>query len=924
MDRTTTTPTRWRRRAGSVAALAAILLAPGVAKAQLRGRWLGQDGKDFVGPNSAEAPSGVQDIHIQIGGLPKGGKVEHVSVRGLGGDEWQYNGPNGPWRAHLERKEGSPTADLYLEPTRPETGRGFTINVRMDDGSSAECIVEGGRADPNLRTASARLKARWVGQDGRDLAGPDASVGPDGVQDVAIALEGLTPNVEVADASLRFADGARWRAGVNPDALPNAEVVRSTEDRTRAELLFSPDKDRKGQALRVAVRYANGQTDAVEIKAGPADPGRRVATPRLPAVVTGKVAARWLGQGDDPVTGPGSVHVALSGLPDAEVVAAALTDEVGGAWVFKARDDVPFEAASYPMGLSFQPGPMPGSAVLGFAPIRDESKSRLTLRLRLADGRDAVADIPGGAADPGLRGGPGPDGSSVDAKPGDDLHGLVARFGTVRLAAGTYALDRPLVLERPVTLVGEPGAVLRFRQPGGSPPWTAAIKVHAGRTTLEGFAVRFDGPVRWAENISYGPAVIGTTDNLDTGAHPPKAGLVFRKLDLESPPASGGDWEEAARLFRLVTAENGEVVGNRLRGGMVEFAGGPWRIRDNAYRGTPEKTFSHAVFAGHGTHDLALTDNAAKAEGPSGKTWRFLVLTNRGADDLVADNRVEDVGPRDDDAIPQMNAPEIILTEAYRLRFEGRPLAASADRRVLAIPDPQGDPAEPGDALAMLDGPHAGEFVRVAQRIDRRTYLLATPLPTGVSAVSIASGFVGERFEGNRIDARGGSVAAGFVLVGNHFGTRIARNHVLGCGEAFRLTAAPTEGPGVWGWSHAPFLGVSIEGNTVEDSLRGMTIAVEHGPPVKSSRGRVYLSAGLKGNTVRWTPEFLRARGAEKPPAITIGDERTENEAELVVRSEDDAADGLSRGSMVVHAATLNGKPVRGRAIPLPAREAGR
>jgi hypothetical protein len=212
---------------------------------------------------------------------------------------------------------------------------------------------------------------------------------------------------------------------------------------------------------------------------------------------------------------------------------------------------------------------------------------------------------------------------------------------------------------------------------------------------------------------------------------------------------------------------------------------------------------------------------------------------------------------------------------------------------------------------------------RVSQRISRTTYLLDDPLPPGDFAVSIAPGFVGERFESNRIDARGGSVAAGFVLVGNHFGTNIVDNHVLGCGEAFRLTAAPTESPGPWGWSHAPFLGVTIERNTIEDSLRGLTLSVELGPPVKSSRGRVYLSATSRGNLVRWTPPFLQARGKDgPPPAFTLGDPRAVEPASLILRTESDAIAGAPRGSMAVHAATVNGHPVRDRQFVLPARTA--
>ena len=70
---------------------------------------------------------------------------------------------------------------------------------------------------------------------------------------------------------------------------------------------------------------------------------------------------------------------------------------------------------------------------------------------------------------------------------------LASRFGTIRLVKSEYLLKQPLVLSRPVSVVGEPGSVLRFSQGPTDAPWTAAIKIHSGGTTLRGFAVRFAG-----------------------------------------------------------------------------------------------------------------------------------------------------------------------------------------------------------------------------------------------------------------------------------------------------------------------------------------------------------------------------------------------------------------------------------------------
>src|SRR5947209_6277858 len=130
----------------------ALATAPGTS-----GVWLGQDGQDHVGPSSEVKPSDVQDIHIALEGLHPGRAVAHVIVTGEGADEWQYQGKWGPWAAKLVRKPGSPQGDLFLEPTRLETGRPFRVKIRYEDGNTSDFVVRGGRATPYLRMPGAAL-----------------------------------------------------------------------------------------------------------------------------------------------------------------------------------------------------------------------------------------------------------------------------------------------------------------------------------------------------------------------------------------------------------------------------------------------------------------------------------------------------------------------------------------------------------------------------------------------------------------------------------------------------------------------------------------------------------------------------------------------------------------------------------------------
>ena len=174
-------------------------------------------------------------------------------------------------------------------------------------------------------------------------------------------------------------------------------------------------------------------------------------------------------------------------------------------------------------------------------------------------------------------------------------------------------MARPLVLNQPVTVTSEGGATLLFEQAATEPSWSSAIKIHFGNTTLDGFAVRFAGPVRWSNDISWGPAVIGMTDSLEPGYNDPKFNVVFTRLDLEIPPvADQRGWVEAVRLMRLIGARSGVIAGNTLRGGPIEFFQGPWRIVDNEFRGTVPGTVSHGVFAAHGPHDLLVRGNRAR------------------------------------------------------------------------------------------------------------------------------------------------------------------------------------------------------------------------------------------------------------------------------------------------------------------------
>ena len=287
---------------------------------------------------------------------------------------------------------------------------------------------------------------------------------------------------------------------------------------------------------------------------------------------------------------------------------------------------------------------------------------------------------------------------------------------------------------------------------------------------------------------------------------------------------------------------------------------------------------------------------------------------------------MEGIGARDDDTNPWMNEPEIILTESYSLKYEGHLLARSADGKVVRIGQPQWDILRSGDLISILSGPGAGSWRRVSQVLDATTVLLDEPIPDGTEVVSISVGFVNEVFEGNTINLRGGRRSDSFVLAGNHFGTRVANNHLLGGGLAFRMIAMPTEHPIIWGWSHAPFLGGVIEGNILEDCEQGGIVGVDHSRYIKTNQGRTYMSVALRNNVVRWTEPFLASMarsGAKRPvPGLTFGYTPSLDPGEAMVTAEGNTLDGppgyRDAPALIVHAANFNSHRVVNRRFRLP------
>ena len=753
---------------------------------------------------------------------------------------------------------------FWLTPAVTSPG---TVGAGEIDGEGTLQVAQAERGSPSRRPSAQTRRpsgfaARWIGQDGQDWTGLGPSVGPDGLQDVHIALSKLEPGVAVKAVRIEGAGKIRWEFGKNPRLLSNAELIRDAKGPAGGELYFQPDHDLKGERLKVMLAYDNDKFETATVVAGACDAGLRVPVAPLPQLNESALAATWLGQDGTSPGSAGDVHLAVTGWPKASaIVAGVLTDAVRYTWIYRTDGQATIPDDPEALPLLIKP-PADGTSVdVFFSPRRDESKETMTLRLIAADGQNFVVRFPGRSSDLSLLAArPGP--SRVEAKPGDDLQAFVEKYGTVVLTPGTFRLARPLVLNRPVTITAEGGATLLFDQGATEPAWSSAIKIHCGNTTLNGFAVRFAGPVRWNNEISWGPAVIGMTDNLEPHYNDPKLNLTFTHLDLEIPPVkTTSGWVDAVRLMRLIGAKNGVIAGNLLCGGPIEFFDGPWRIVDNDSRGTVAGSFSHEVFGAHASHDLLVRGNRARELRKGGKTWRFLVLVGTGYGDVIERNLIDGIGSIEGDTIPWSNEPEIILTESYKIKYEGTMMDLSSDGRLIRTGRPF-TAGRTGDVVALLAGA-GGRRVAADRPGDRFFQLSGRPADSGRHEGCVDIGRVCRRSLPGQSDRHPWRTEVVRPRLGGQPLRDAGRQEPCAGGESvFKLTACPTEAPMMWGWTHAPYLGGVIEGNILEDCERGGVLGVEHDPRyVKSNAGRTYMTVRVAHNVVRWIRTLFEACG---------------------------------------------------------------
>lgn len=890
--------------------------------------WIGQVGSDFVGPWSELKPSLIQDIKIRLDGLPASRAVTKAIVQGFGADRWEYGGPEGSWLVRFDRTAGATSADLYFEPARQENGREFSVGLTYDDGRFEEVYFPGGFADPNLRMPGQGVSAAWLGAAASvDLTRPSAAVGPDGITDLQIRVDKLDAArtleaIDLVDASGEWV--ASW--GNNPSRVGTLEFSPEAT-RTAGVLTFSrPGRDMVGP-LTVQIRYRDGSQDSTSVALGQT----ATAPVNLPPTLTFRTSvasARWLGQVvTDPVR-PGWVRIEVADLPTASVSAWQINDSHGQTWLWTlSGQGSPWAAVpeTKPMAAVRDAS---GKWTLEFDARWDQTGKTLSVMAAADSGSFYRVEVAGSSVDTTRRTA-APATTEILAAPGANLQSLVDNYGTVWLGDGVYRLTEPLVLKRPVKIVGSPAAVLQFAQPAGSAGWSTVIRLAAGNTVLSGFRVRFDGLVKWLPNVRYGPAIIGSPDNYDNllGRTGPMTGIVIENLDIAAPAANFAN-EETPRTIRLIDDVSGRISGNAIFGGLVELTGGPWQVTSNKIEGTPAGSFSYDAFAFHDVKGLELTGNVARRGVSSGPIMRFAVINGDSRDIVMTRNVVEGMGARfgDDPWIQELNAHEVILTEAYHVSFEGSLLGVDGSRRIARVPRTLGRDYRPGDTLAVLTGSDAGAYRTVTAVIDGTTLLLDAALPQWVgpgTVVSVNRGISNLTIRDNEIDQTARPQSRALVLVGNLYGTTVTGNRVTGGFRGFQVTAYPSETPRDWGWTRNVVFGSELTGNEFADVLWFNQIGVSHSASARANFGHVYLTGSVTGNVFRWSERFLIESIWQEPgqvdrvlPGLELGEGGTWDDNEFRVsfgRNFIDLPAGwANRPAVWIRSGTVNGRAANG------------
>ena len=302
---------------------------------------------DTVSFTTGLVSDGIADYCITVTGLDLTKQIQYWVVGQEGGGIYSTGGtlpssvPQG-FAADLQYVGWD--VNLYFEPGVANTvNTAYDVRIGYTDGTSD--VLYGVKPDQNhlfnpaLRMPGAAVQVSWNGQqEGVDLTGPDAGVGPDGIVDDEVVLSNLSDfPINYVTITGPAGSGLAWESNLNPDGYAHAEMFRP-QNSTTANVYFDPyviksDGTRvdllNSQSLTVTVHYNIFNIDEqdtfsnLSLTGATTDPNRAVPPAPPPptlASVSG-VRVTWLGQDGQNLTGSeGDVHIALTGLPSGKTM----------------------------------------------------------------------------------------------------------------------------------------------------------------------------------------------------------------------------------------------------------------------------------------------------------------------------------------------------------------------------------------------------------------------------------------------------------------------------------------------------------------------------------------------------------------------------------------------------------------------------
>src|SRR5271157_655937 len=498
---------------------------------------------DYTDWTATAASDGIQDAHIALSSLPTNMTISYIDVNRIGGGDWWYNDPgqNGYAASLQNYGPSSTTGDLFFQPNYliapggaggADHGWQYVVYVYYVGKTTPDTIyMTDTYTYSRLLMPSEKFQVTWKGQDTPivDDVGPDAGVGPDGIQDDHLALSSLAhfPGssssypVNYVSVTGPAGTGLNYESNLNLDNYANAALVNLNG--TSADLYINPYVKTgptttadlvQGQNLTVTVHYSIEGFDIPDqqtLTVGATNPSLAVPPPPNVSVnMSPAWTATWGGQ--DPASSGGQAYVSLANLPGM-ILGAELSDQVSQVWSWGTLGG---------NSLSVSQGQNSPLATLSFSPVGNEAwhgvDATMTLRLDFGGGNVSGTQFPAGATDPGLTVPNIPSDPAVPAYPIDGptlLQAIKNGASTVYLnPADTYDLNQQLVLNNPITITSVSSAqpTLTFTQPqsGSLVLWDFLIQINASHVTLNGLKIRISGPVfwDWTSNDQYGPSVI--------------------------------------------------------------------------------------------------------------------------------------------------------------------------------------------------------------------------------------------------------------------------------------------------------------------------------------------------------------------------------------------------------------------------------